>query len=186
MGMTYYPALTGGAVMALTTIKQQLEMDGGYLEREDCPYEEHTKADLKALLSPQIVEVPKIEYVEKIIERKVEVAATAAEGGGQRGPKLKGSSVESGEVIGKEIAQTLDDLRQLKLNARTLQPKDKIDIMKVQATLLEKLTMLEERNINIKRLSLFMSTVMGILDDLMPEDMRQIFIKRLQPFADAE
>ena len=184
--MQYYPALTTGPLTALATIKQQLEMDGGYLDRDECPYEDHVKADIRSLLAPQIIEVPKIEYVEKIVERKVEVAAAASEGGGQRGPKLKGGGAQNADVIGKELSETLSDLRTLKLNAKTLLPKDKLDIMKVQATILEKLITMEERNTNIKRLSLFMSTVMGILDDLMPEDMRQTFMKRLQPFADSE
>lgn len=182
----YFPALTSGPIMALTTIKQQLEMDHGYLDREECPYDEDMKRDLKALLAPVIVEVEVEKVVERIIEKRVEVAAQASEGGGQRGPKIKGSSNQNAEVIGKELAETLGDLRTLKINAKTLQPKDKLDIMKVQATMLEKLITMEERNTNVKKMSAFMSTVMGIMDDLMPDDMRQTFMKRLQPFVDQE
>lgn len=181
--MNFYPQMNSGAITALMTIKQQLEQDAGYLDRSD--YDEDIKNDLKTLLAPKVVEVPKIEYVEKIVEKKVEVAAAAAEGAGKRGPKAKGG-IQNAEVIGKEIAQTLDDLRQLKLGSKTLQPADKLAILKTQATLLERLITAEERNTNIKKMNLFMTTVMGILDDLIDDDKRQTFMKRITPFADTE
>jgi len=184
--MSYYPAITSGPLMALSTIKQQLDLDAGYLDRDDCMYDEQTKEDIRKLLAPTIIEVPKIEYVEKIVERKVEVAAEASKGGGQRGPKAKGNAAANADVIDKELMEVLADLRSLKLNSKTLLPKDKLDIMKVQATLLERFINSQEKNTNIKKMSLFMSTVMGILDDLMPEDTRQLFMKRLQPFVDSE
>lgn len=183
---SFFPQVNSGALIALMTIRQQLGNDPAYLDNDAAPYDEDTKTQLKELLAVREVPVEKIVYVDKIVEKKVLVQAEASEGGGQRGPKAKGGGAQNAEVIGKEITDTLADLRSLKLNAKTLQPTDKIAIMKTQAVLLEKLITMEERNTNVKKMSMFMAMVMGILDDFVPEENRQGFMKRIQPFAEAE
>lgn len=182
----YFPAINPGVLSALMTIRQQLDLNPAYLDDAAAPYDPDVKDLIRDLVAVRTVEIEKIVEVEKIVEKRVEVAAQASEGGGQRGPKVKGGGTQNAEVIGKEITDTLNDLRQLKLNSKTLQPADKLSIMKTQAMLLEKLITMEERNTNIKKTSQFMSTVMGILDDFMSDEVRQQFIKRITPFAEAE
>lgn len=185
MSTHFYPSVEGRALTAFTTIKQMLASDPAYLDSPDCPYEEELKDQLRELLAPQIVEVPVEKIVERIVEKRVEVAAAAAEGGGQRGPKTKANSANA-ELISKELQGITQDLRDLKLNSKGLMPGDKVQIIKTQAALVEKMIMMEERNTNIKVVSRFMSTVMGLLDDIMTEEQRQNFMKRLEPFASEE
>ena len=45
---------------------------------------------------------------------------------------------------------------------------------------------LAERTTNAKKLSHFMSTIMTLLDDLVDDDRRQEFMRRIEPFATAE
>lgn len=181
----YYPKIDLGAVAAFLTIRQQMTQFEDYLDSSDCPYDKDTKKQLARLLTTEVVE--KIVEVEKIIERKVEVAQRAAEGGGT-GPKktsLKTSGVNL-EEVSTEIQDLRKELQQLKMDSKNLQTGDKIQIIKTRAGLVEKLVSMDEKVNNLKRLSLFQSTVMGIMDDLIPPDRRKDFIKRLTPFAETE
>lgn len=181
----YYPTMNLGALAALRTLRQQLGLHPGYLDQPDCPYDDDTREQLKELLAPKIVEVPVEKIVEKIVEKRVEVAAKAAEGAGKRGPKAKTAGMDIDEVT-KEIEDLRAELRQLKLDAKALQTADKISIINLRAKVIEKLISLGERAYNIKRMSIFQSTVMGILDDLVSEEGRQDFMKRLEPFTLSE
>lgn len=189
MTSPYYPNLHLGAIASLLTLRQQSEMHGDYLDNEACPYDEDTKDQLRRLLAPtiveKVVEVPVEKIVERIVEKRVEVAAKAAEGGGKRGPKPKSTGVSDDE-IGKEIGEIRQELKQLKVDGRALQVADKIQIIKTRAALVEKMLSMSERVQNVKRLSLFQSVVMGVLDDLMTDELRQEFMKRLEPFAATE
>jgi hypothetical protein len=167
----------------VAAIKQQLEAREDYLTSDDCPYDQDTREQLTKLLAPKIVEVEKV--VEKIVEKKVEVVTQAAEGGGKRGPKPKSSGVDM-DGVAKEIQSIRDELKELKLNSKALQTADKIQIIKTRAALIEKLISMDEKTNNQRKVGQFMSLVLTILDDLVPEDGRQEFMKRLEPIAAAE
>jgi len=117
-----------------------------------------------------------------IVEKRVEVAAKASEGAGKRGPKDKAGGVDVNEVA-REIEEIRQELRQLKIDGKALQTADKIQLIKLRAQLVEKLVTLAERTTNVKKMSVFMSTVMTILDDLLENDARQEFMRRIEPFA---
>ena len=181
----YYPVLNLGAIASLKTLRQQLDAHPDYLSREECPYDEDVREELAKIMAvrevEKIVEVP----VEKIVEKRVEVMVQAAEGGGKRGPKLKGSGVDNDEVA-KEISDIRKELSQLKTDGKTLQVGDRIQVIKTRAGLVEKMLQMAERAQNVKKMSVFQSTVMGVLDDLMDDERRAEFMRRLQPFAEAE
>lgn len=184
MTKPYYPSLDLSVLAAVRTIRAQMEMHEGYFDNLACPYDKRTKEELTTLLTPPVREIEKI--VEKVVEveRKVEIAERAAEGGGV-GPKkvsLKTSGVDLAGVS-TEIQEIRDELKLLKTDSLGLDTGDRIQIIKTRAQLIEKLVSMDEKVNNLKRLSLFQSVVMGILDDLMPEDRRKEFIKRIEPFA---
>lgn len=182
----FYPQLEPRALTALTTIKQLLEADPGYFEHPSCMYDDELKAQLKGLLEPKEIIVEKEVIVEKeiIIEKKVEVAVAAAEGGktGPKGPtkKVAASNIDA---VSAELKEVMKDLREMKLNAKALLPADRIQVFKTQVALIEKMLTMEERATNIKKVSMFMSIIMGILDDAFTDEQRQAFMKRLEPFA---
>ena len=180
--MAFYPQIEPRALTGMTTIKQLLESDPAYLDVPECPYDEGLRNQLKGMLSPKIVEVPVEKIVERIVEKRVEVAAAAAEGGGKRGPKTSAASSNS-DLIAKELVDIQSDIRQLKIDSKALQPGDKVQILKTRAALVEKMIVMQERTTNIKRVSMFMSIVMSILDDITTDEQRQVVMKRLEPFA---
>jgi hypothetical protein len=179
----FYPQINLGALAGVAAIKQQIEAREDYLTADDCPYDQDTRDQLTKLLAPKIVEVPVEKIVERIVEKKVEVVSKAAEGAGKRGPKVKGSGVDM-DGVAKEVQDIRDELKQLKLDSKALQTADKIQIIKTRATLVEKLIGMDEKANNQRKVGTFMSTVLTILDDLMPEEGRQEFMKRLEPLVE--
>lgn len=185
MTQAYYPKLDIGGLAAIMAIRQQSEMFPDYFEQKACPYDQDTIKQLNKLF--QIREVEKI--VEKIVERevKIETAHRAAEGGGV-GPKkvkLKTSGVDL-DAVSKEIQDIREELKTLKTDSFGMETGDRIQIIKTRAALVEKLISMDDRVNNLKRLSLYQSVVMGILDDLIPEEGRKQFIRRIEPFAKEE
>jgi hypothetical protein len=180
----FYPQLDPRALNALVTIKQLLEQDEGYLNDPSCNYDPELKAQLQGLLAPKVVEieVPVEVVVEKIVEIE-KIVEMAAEGGktGPKGPTKNAGSKNIGAITA-ELIEVQKDIRQLKMDSKGLMPADKIQILKTRAALVEKMITLEERSTNIKKVSMFMSVVMGILDDAFTDEQRQIFMKRLAPF----
>lgn len=180
----FYPPMSFAALGVVVTVKNQSELHPDYFGR-DCPYDAATIKQLKKLTEVREIEVPVEKVVEKIIEKRVEVIVEAAAGGGKRGPKAKNSGVQLDQVA-SEISELRQELKQLKIDGKALQTADKIQLIKLRASLVEKLINMDERVNNLKKLSLFQSTVLNILDDIMSEEQRQDFMKRIEPFAAAE
>lgn len=181
----YYPAINLGSIASLAALRQQMDLHPDYLTDEGCPYDQSTRDQLERILAPRVVEVEKVVEVERVVEKRVEVQVAASEGGGKRGPKPKATGVDI-DAVAKEIDELRQELRQMKIDAKGMQVNDRIALAKVRAALVEKLLNMSDRAVDVKKRSLFLSTVMSILDDLMPDDMRQEFMKRLEPFAAAE
>lgn len=185
MSKAYYPQINIGALASLAAMKAQLDANPDYFTNDACPYDQGTRDQLAKLLEPKTVEVEVIKEVEKIVEKRVEVVTQAAAGGGKRGPKVKGSGVDM-DLVAQEIQGIRDELKALKTDSKALQTADKIQIIKTRAALVEKLISMDEKTNTQRKQAAFLSTVMTILDDLMPEESRQEFMKRLEPYATAE
>lgn len=185
MSQPFYPNLNLGAIASLMAMRQQMDSHEDYFTNDACPYDEDTREQLQRIFATKTVEVEVIREVEKIVEKKVEVVRQAAEGAGKRGPKPKSSGVDM-DAVAKEIQSIREELKELKLNSKALQTADKIQIIKTRAALIEKLISMDEKVNTQRKVGLFLSTCMTILDDLMPEEGRQEFMKRLEPLAQAE
>lgn len=185
MSNAYYPKLDLSAVASLSGVYQQMELHSDYLDNANCPYDDVTKEQLRKMLAPRVIE--KVVEVEKIVERKIEIATKAAESGGQIGRKLKQkSSGVDMDAASQEIQDLRKELQQLKVDSKGLQTADKIQIIKTRAGLVEKLISMDEKANNLKKMALFQSVILGVLDDLVPNDRRGDFMKRIEPFAQEE
>jgi hypothetical protein len=176
----HYPNLDLSALAGLNAIRMQLKNDPEYLDKRTCPYDKATVADLKEILRERVVEVEKI--VTKVVERE-KIVERAAEGGGTRGPKAKKTTVPI-DSIETEVKDITDELKRLKAEGQGLQTTDKLQIIKVRAALVEKMIGFKERVTNAKKVSHFQSTIFTILDDLMDDDHRAEFLRRMEPFID--
>lgn len=175
--MSTYPTLRLGVLQALAGLKASFDVDQEFLRKPDCPYDSDTVDLLERMFEPKTVEVIK------------EVAVTKPERGKVGRPKKAGELSEDDAAEVEEEAKTLlRELRGLGKGAegelKTLDTGTKLQIFKTQAMLMEKLVSLRERFTNVRKVAHFQQTVMSILDELIEEDKRDEFLKRIEPFRE--
>jgi hypothetical protein len=170
-----YPTLRLGVLQGIAGLKARCDAEPGFLRKPDCPYDNDTIEMLEALFEPITVEVVKEVIVDRPATKK-------------RGPKAKKAELGDDEMaeIEKEAKEILKELRQLaKTEAGEMKELDtatKLQIIKTRTTLIEKLVSVRERITSARKVSEFMQTVVGILDDLIEEDKRDEMVKRLEEF----
>lgn len=172
-----YPTLRLGVLQGLATLKVQCDAEEGFLRKAECPYDNDTVELLEKLFAP------------KEIERLVEVEIDKPSRGKTGRPTTKTElSDDDAAEMENEAKQLLNDLRGLDKTLdgemKTLDTKTKLDIIKAKTTLLEKLVTIRERFTNARRVIDFEKTIIGILDDLVAEEQRDEFVKRLEKLRD--
>lgn len=173
-----YPNLRLGLLQPLLELRDLYHDDTETLDGAACPYDPGTIEILKSLFGERAEEL-----VETVAE--VEVGAGAV-GRPKTEHVLKGMRTESSDAVEAELIVVRAELKQLREDAKVLPPNDRIAVIKASVGLIEKLSVLAERQFNIKRMSIFQATIVGILDDLVLDDARAEFMKRLAPFAASE
>lgn len=147
---------------------KDLKADLSVLDAPDCPYDAETVGLLKDLLAPTVVE--------KVVERNVE----KIKNGRGRPSKDVQLSEEDQDYILKETKQLIEELKML--STKGLEPNEVNALAKTKTQLIDKLLTMAERAYNLKRMSEFQTTVMGILEDLVDEKGRETFLSRLEPY----
>lgn len=161
---TSYPPLRLAVLTGLKGIKEDL----GILDAPDCPYDKETVATLKELLAPTIETVT--------VEKEVQVGP--GRGRPSKDPKL---SDEDQEKLTKSITELIDALDNMG-TGEGLMTNERIQITKTKANLLDQLLKMRERNVAAARTEQFMETVITILDELVNEADREIFLRKLEPY----
>lgn len=170
-----YPTLRLGVLQGIASLKALCDAEPGYLRKPACPYDNDTVKLLERLFKPVEVVVEKEVYLEKPARGKV-----------GRPKKDKELSDEETAELEDESKELLKELRQLDKTLdgeiKQLDTKTKLDIIKVRANLLEKLLSIRERFTSARKVAEFQSIVIGILDDIVPEAMRDEMLKRLEEY----
>lgn len=175
--MSNYPTLRLGVLQGIAALKASVDADPGVLRRPECPYDNDTIDLLEKLFKP--VEV----------ERIVEVEVTKP----QRGKVGRPRKNAGGEVTDDDAAELEEEakacLTELRAMGRTMEgemksldTKTKLDIIRAKTTLMEKLVSIRERFSSVREVAGFQQTVISILDDLIPEERRDEFLKRLEGY----
>jgi len=167
--MNSYPPLRLAVLQGLKDIKDGLQSDPSFLENEECPYDEETVRMLKDLLATKIVE--------KEVIREVEVEKKAGRGRPRKDAAL---SEEDQDHVKNELKKLIDGLNALSTAGQ--EASAVVQITRTKATLIEKLLQMQERIYNVKKMSEFQTVIISILDDLVDEKGREIFLKRLEPY----
>lgn len=171
-----FPPLRIGLLQGLISLKQSVDSDATILDQS--PYDNETKGILAKLFAP------------KIVEKKVEVEVVREVKAGRGRPTKDVSlSAEDQEKVKDEIGKLMNQLNNLGTGEGDggeggLETNERIQIIKTKASLLQQLLQMQERVFNIKRMSNFQETVITILDDLVSEDDREVFLKRIEPYRD--
>lgn len=151
----------------LVGLKSQLDS----LNDPSCPYDEETKLVLLDLLAPKVVE--------KVVEKEVQVAAKNGRGRPTKDIQL---SDEDQQKVLDEIKATIEDLNSMGTGETALPTNERIQIAKTKTGLLDQLLKMIERHTTTQRMEAFKEEVIRILDDLVTEADREVFMKRLEPF----
>lgn len=164
--MKTFPPLRMAVLTALSAIKDDLPA----LDSPDCPYDGETIGLLKKLLAPEV----KIETVEK----EIFVEGKAGRGRPSKDIRL---SEEDQETLTKEIRKLIDDLNAMG-SGEGLATNERVQITKTKTNLVDQLLKMRERNVTAQKMEEFINTVIGIVEDLVPEEGRETFLKRLEPY----
>jgi hypothetical protein len=171
----HYPPLRLGLLQGLVQLKERVTADPAFLKGKDCPYDPETIGILEGLFVERVVE--------KIVMRGADPANAEKRGRGRptKDQQLTGDDAEELEQTTKEL---LSQLKQLGDGAKTLETGEKIQIIKAKSALVEQLLKMRERMMNVKRMANFQAVVISVLDDLVEEDGRAEFLKRIEPYRD--
>jgi hypothetical protein len=173
--MSNYPTLRLGVLQGIVDLKAACDAKPGFLRASDCPYDNDTVSILEKLFKPVEIEVIKEVIVEKPERGKV-----------GRPTNKKELSEDDAAELENEAKEMLTELRQMAKKddgaLKDLDTQTKLTILKTRASLMEKLVSIRERFTSSRKVLEFQNTVVGILDDLIPEDMRDEFLKRLEPY----
>lgn len=167
--MSTFPTLRLGLLQNLRDLKRRYAADDKLFELEDCPYDNETKAILREILEVSV----NVVEVEKVVE--VEVAAKSA-----------GVTNEDMGMVEDELRLCLEEVRNLNKEtegvAAKIDDETRIKIIRAKGALLEQVIKLRERTMSTRRAAEFETTVIDILEDLVTEDDRAEFLKRLEKF----
>mgnify|MGYP003453082013 CR=1 FL=1 len=129
------------------------------------------------------------EKVKSIIVAKLGVEASEVTPDASFTNDLGADSLDTVELImelEKEFNDLREEIRQLKLDAKGLEPHERIQVVKTRAALVEKILSMKERIESIKKQQDFISTVLQLMEDELPQDLRLRVIEKLEPFAAEE
>lgn len=164
--MANYPPLRMAVLNGLLEIKSDLAS----LDAEDCPYDPETVKVLKDILAPQVVE--------KVVEKEVVVQAGRGRGRPSKDVEL---SSEDKQLIGDTIRGLIEALDAMG-TGEGLETNERIQITKTKTALVRDLLQLREKNVTAQKMEEFKETVIGILNDLVKEEDRELFLRRLEPY----
>ncbi len=167
-----FPPLRLAALNALLTIKERMVADPQVLKSTDCPYDDETIECLGKILE--------VREVERVVERVVTVNKN--ERGRPR--KVDGLKIEDLAELDDEVKGLLKSLREMDAMEGALETNERVQILKTKASLIEQALKNRERILNVKMMSEFQSTVIGILDDLIDDEGRDAFLTRIEPYRD--
>lgn len=159
--MSNFPPLRLAVLTALVDIKDNLE------KLDESPYDEETRGLLRKLLAPTIVE--------NVITKEVPVTGTR----GRPSKDIQLSAEDQAKLL-KDIKDTLVSLdSMMQVNMPT---SEKIQVAKTKTALLDQLLKMIERHTTAQKVESFKETVVGILEDLVEEKDREIFLRRMEDF----
>lgn len=174
--MSNYPTLRFGVLQGIAELKAACDAEPGFLRKPDVPYDNDTVELLERIFKPVEIEVIK------------EVSVEKPERGAVGRPSGKRALTDDDTAeLESEAREMLTELRQMarEEDGETLKQMDtatKLTIIKTRTSLMEKLVTIRERFTSSRQVIAFQQTVIGVLDDLVEEDKRDEFLKRLEPF----
>ena len=156
----HYPDMSAKLLTPLRVVREMLLKDPNYLSAAECPYD----ADIKSLLRLLAPEKPSEDQSDHTFL-------------GRTGTKT--------EVLELETAELYVDLKNLKDDLKEQDVKERVQVMKTRASLLEKLIDLIERSKTVRSIEEFQSAVLRVMEDELTGDQRERVMAELRAILDA-
>lgn len=167
-----FPPLRIGVLSSLADLKERMDEDPAFIETS--PYDNEARRVLSSLFEPKVVE--------KEVVREVVREVKAGRG---RPTKDVALSEEDQEQVRRNIADLLAQLNDMGTGEdEKLETNERIQIIKTKANLNEQLLKMQERVFNVKRMSDFQTIVLGVVEDLVPDADKHLFIERLEAYRE--
>lgn len=161
-----YPAIGLTEIQTFLEILENAQGDSAYFDPAFCPYDETIVQELRKVVQAMDVTTVAVVDAKNPVGRPTKAVALPV------------------DEVEKEINEIRTELASLKLDGQSLEVADRIQIIKTRAALLEKVIGMKERTNNLKRQSLFITNVIGIMEDNMAQTEREKVIKQLEPYLE--
>lgn len=165
-----YPPLRMQVLSALLELKDGVIADPEFLDSPDIPYDGEILTTLKKILAPTV--------------RTVTIDNTPKAPAAGRGRPTKDVVLgeEDQAKIRDHLEKLIKELDDMGEGDVSMPTNEKLQVIRLKTNLSEQLLKQQERAFNVKRMSQFKEVVVGILDDLVSEKDREVFLKRLEPY----
>lgn len=160
-----YPKINVKELSKLVSIVEQAMNDDSYLDPANCPYDEGTVNLIKRLL------------------REVVVVDHSVPDKGKVGRPSKQPIIPLDEVE-KEIDEIRKELVDLKVEGQTMETKDRIQVIKTRAALIERVLAMKTEIGGLKRFNDFVKTVIGIIQDYIEPKEREKLLQELKGYVE--
>lgn len=167
--MEKYPAISLTELQKIQNVLEHAKADPKYLDGRIAPYDKPTREALKSMIPNPVVEA----------------TVEAGEERGKVGRPKKGPVIPMDELE-KEFQDLRTEINSLKTDAKGLEPHERIQVVKTRAALIEKIIQMKERINNMKRNDKFIATVLQLMEDEVPQEVRLRVIDKLAEFAEEE
>ena len=164
-----YPKLNVKEIAKLVSIVEQASEDEKYLDPTNCPYDEGT--------------ITLIKRVMQVAEQAV-VVQTGGPERGKVGRPSKQPIIPLDEVE-KEIDEIRQELANLKVEGQAMETKDRIQVIKTRAALIERVLDMKTEIGGLKRFNAFVNTVIGIMQDHLDGPDREKVLLELKNYVES-
>jgi hypothetical protein len=160
-----YPPIDIAEISTFLTIIEDYIDDPSYFDPTECPYDPDIMDKIKKLVQPVMVASATIDEKNPVGRPTKQVVLPIDE-------------------VEKEINDIRQELASLKIDGKTLETADRIQIIKTRAALVEKIIGMKERVTNLRTQKQFVTVVIGIMEDMMDQKQREKMIKLLEPYLE--
>ena len=164
--MKTFPPLRLAVLTGLASLKEDLDS----LDSLECPYDPETVVLLKKLMAPTIKTVT--------IEKEVQVEGKVGRGRPSKDIRLSENDQQKLTDNIRELMEALEEMG----TGEGLETRERIAITKTKASLLDQLLKMRERNTTAAKMEEFVEVTIGIVDDLVSDADKEIFLRRLEPY----
>jgi hypothetical protein len=164
MSNTFYPQFDADMLLPIKLALTSISEDPLWLERPDCPYEKEVSELLWAMWLT--------------FRTKPRQTREVSSGEGGAGENAIGVE-DKWRNVADELTELFNGLKEAKEDTLDMEVKEKLNYYRVATSLLEKITGLGERAMNVRAVSEFQAKVLSVFDEVLTPEQRTRAMEKL-------